>query len=109
MSAILNPSPAPAPAPAQIGLPREPSPAPPSRWKWWAALAAVLVTMALGYLALRGKAEQPGAQIAIRTAKVFTGSLDRILRVTGTTEARNFASITVPMMRGPDSGRNLIL
>jgi HlyD family secretion protein len=109
MSAILNPSPASAQTPAHIAAQPEPAPVPPSRWKWWVALAAILVAMGLGYLAFRDKAEQSGAQFSVRTAKVFMGSLDRVLRLTGTTEARNFASITVPMMRGPDSGRNLIL
>jgi len=37
------------------------------------------------------------------------GPLETVLRVSGTTAARDFASITAPMMRGPDAGRNLIL
>jgi hypothetical protein len=37
------------------------------------------------------------------------GPLERVLRVSGTTSARNFTSITAPEMRGPDSGRNLVL
>jgi multidrug efflux pump subunit AcrA (membrane-fusion protein) len=32
-----------------------------------------------------------------------------VLRLTGTTSAGNFANITMPMLRGPDSGRNLTL
>ena len=109
MSAILNPNPAPVQAPPHIAAQPEPRPARPSHWRWWTALLAILVVMALAYLAFRGKAEQPATQASVRTTKVFMGSLDRVLRVTGTTQARNFASITVPMMRGPDSGRNLIL
>jgi multidrug efflux pump subunit AcrA (membrane-fusion protein) len=109
MSAILNPSHAPAHGPESTVAQPAPVSAPPSRWKRWVALAAIVAAVALGYMAFRGKAEQPGPQISVRTAKAFVGSLDRVLRVTGTTAARNFASITVPMMRGPDSGRNLIL
>lgn len=57
----------------------------------------------------RGKTQQPAAALTVRTAKVLRGSLDQVLRVTGTTAARSFAAITAPMMRGPDSGRNLVL
>ena len=46
---------------------------------------------------------------AVRTAKVTSGPIRRILRLTGSTSAKNFASIAAPMMRGPDSGRALIL
>jgi HlyD family secretion protein len=109
MPAIFNPSPIRTPAgvaPASI----EPAiAAPPSRWKWWAALGAVLLAGAAAYFVLRGPTQQPVAQSTVRTAKVFVGSFDRVLRVTGTTAARTFASITAPMMRGPDSGRNLVL
>ncbi len=72
-------------------------------------MAVVVLAGAAAYLLFRGKTQQPAAETTVRTAKVFVGSLDRVLRVTGTTAARNFASITAPMMRGPDSGRNLVL
>jgi len=109
MSAIFNPSP--------VEMPKGGAPAPveqataavPSRWKWRVALGAVLLAGAAAYFVLRGPAQQPAAQTTVRTAKVFVGSFDRVLRVTGTTAARTFASITAPMMRGPDSGRNLVL
>jgi multidrug efflux pump subunit AcrA (membrane-fusion protein) len=42
-------------------------------------------------------------------AKVSTGPIDKVVRVTGSTQARDFASVSAPMMRGPDSGRALIL
>jgi multidrug efflux pump subunit AcrA (membrane-fusion protein) len=69
----------------------------------------VLLAGVLAYFVFRGSTQQPVAQSTVRTAKVFVGSFDRVLRVTGTTAARTFASITAPMMRGPDSGRNLVL
>ena len=47
--------------------------------------------------------------MTVRTAKVFVGPLEQVLRISGSTSARNFASIVAPMMRGPDSGRNLVL
>ena len=45
----------------------------------------------------------------IRTAKVTSGPIQRIIRLTGVTSAKNFASVAAPMMRGPDAGRALIL
>src|SRR5579864_8874406 len=113
MSAIINPSPIPVQAPPErIAAPLIPVPAePPSRknWKWWVALAAVLVAAGLAYLAFRSKPEEQSAGATVRTVKVIAGPFQRVLRVTGTTAARNFATITAPMMRGPDSGRNLVL
>jgi HlyD family secretion protein len=47
--------------------------------------------------------------VNVRTVKVTSGSIQRVLRLTGTTNAKNFATVTAPMMRGPDSGRALIL
>jgi HlyD family secretion protein len=56
------------------------------------------------------KAQSNTAQTAtIRTAKVSSGPIQRIIRLTGSTSAKNFASVAAPMMRGPDSGRALIL
>ena len=37
------------------------------------------------------------------------GAIQRLLRLTGSTTAKNFAMVTAPMMRGPDAGRALIL
>lgn len=108
MSAIFNPTPVEMPKGVRPA-PVEPAGAPPTRWKWWAVVGAVLLVGAVAYFVLRGATQQPAAQSTVRTAKVFAGTLDRVLRVTGTTAARNFASITAPMMRGPDSGRNLVL
>jgi len=109
MSAIFNPSPLETPAGVRPAPTVPAGAAPPSRWKWWVALGVIALAAAAAYLVLRGSAQQPAAQETMRTAKVYVGSLDCILRVTGTTAARNFASITAPMMRGPDSGRNLVL
>jgi HlyD family secretion protein len=108
MSAIFNPSllqtaekaaPALAPAPAK----------PPSRKKWRIVAAVVLGVAAIAYLLWPATAKKPSVQTTVRTAKVAVGSFERVLRLTGNTAARNFASITAPMMRGPDSGRNLVL
>lgn len=63
----------------------------------------------MAYALMRGKEQQPTAAVTVPTAKVRVGSLERVLRVSGTTSARNFLSITAPEMSGPDSGRGLIL
>jgi len=87
MSAIFNPSPVETPkglVPARV----EPTTAaPPSRWKWWVALGAVLIAGIAAYLVFRGNTQQPATQGTARTATVVVGTLDRVLRVTGTTAA----------------------
>jgi multidrug resistance efflux pump len=47
--------------------------------------------------------------IAVKTAKVAMGNLDRTIRVGGQTAAVHFANITAPSMRGPDANREMIL
>ncbi len=94
---------------------RGPQPAPaaprrPSRWKWLAAAAALLIValVAGAYLA-RPRAVQHPAVVAIPTARVARGPLAVTLRVAGSTAASNYANIAAPMIRGPDAGRSLIL
>ncbi|HTM52018.1 MAG TPA: HlyD family efflux transporter periplasmic adaptor subunit [Bryobacteraceae bacterium] len=56
------------------------------------------------------KARTQDAQtVGIRTAKVTSGSIKRVLRLTGATAAKNFSMVAAPMMRGPDAGRALVL
>lgn len=112
MSAITNPSPVAVPTPERIAPQPIKAPVePPSRPKWvtWAVLAAVFALAGVAYLMVRSRPEQQAARAAVRTVKVEPGLFQRALRLTGTTAARNFATITAPMMRGPDSGRNLVL
>jgi multidrug efflux pump subunit AcrA (membrane-fusion protein) len=108
MSAILNPSPQPTARPDLVAMPPVPEPAR-ARWKWLVAAGATLLVGMLAYALMRGKEQQPTAAVTVPTAKVRVGSLERVLRVSGTTSARNFLSITAPEMSGPDSGRGLIL
>jgi multidrug efflux pump subunit AcrA (membrane-fusion protein) len=108
MSAILNPSPQPTARPDLVAMPPAPEPAR-ARWKWLVAAGATLLVGMLAYALMRGKEQQPTAVVTVRTAKVRVGPLERVLRVSGTTSARNFLSITAPEMSGPDSGRGLIL
>ena len=37
------------------------------------------------------------------------GNIDRVMRLTGKTSARSFSNITAPMLRGPESGKSLVL
>src|SRR5579862_4326752 len=108
MSAILNPSPQPSARPDLVGLPPAPGPER-GGWKWLVVPVTLLLLGIWAYLALRGTEQQPAATPTVRTAKVSVGPLARVLRVSGTTSARNFHTITAPEMRGPDSGRDLIL
>jgi hypothetical protein len=58
----------------------------------------------------RPQGQSPAARAAaIRTAKVTSGSIRRVVRLTGTTSAKNFRMIAAPQMQAPDGGRNLIL
>ena len=43
------------------------------------------------------------AAAAVTTTKAFVGPLDVTIRLSGQTSARNFANVTAPMMRGPES------
>src|ERR1017187_3990510 len=73
----------------------------------------VLTILALAggaFLFYRSRAQTPReAAAGVRTVKVARGSAAPVLRVTGTTSARKYASINAPIMMGPDSGRGLLL
>ena len=60
---------------------------------------------------LRAGRQQPAASTGpvLRTYRVSPVTFERTVRVAGSTSARNFANITAPMMRGPDSGRGEVL
>jgi len=47
--------------------------------------------------------------IAVKTAKAAIGNVERRIRVGGQTSAINFANVTAPAMRGPDSNREMVL
>jgi multidrug efflux pump subunit AcrA (membrane-fusion protein) len=46
---------------------------------------------------------------AIQTAKVAKGALEKRVRITGVTAARNYANIIAPILRGPESNRPMVL
>lgn len=77
-------------------------------WKYAAATSVVLAGVwAVTAFSQTGSEEKKGG--SLRTVKATTGTIQRTVRVTGTTSARKFASIAAPMMRGPDAGRALVL
>src|SRR3954451_10589360 len=101
----------PAPVQPQPTLAPKPVPARPSSggwWKWIVVLAIVAVAAYLGNRAMKQPAPVSPI-IAAKTAKVTTGGLERTIRVGGQTSAIQFANITAPSMRGPDSNREMIL
>jgi hypothetical protein len=58
----------------------------------------------------KSKAQQQAAAVpTFRTAKVTTGTLERIVRLAGQTSARTFANITAPILRGPEMRSSLVI
>ncbi len=113
MSAIsgLDPRPPRTPAPLQPAI-AAPPPKRTSRRLAWALLAVVAVGAWVAYRFLakpNAQSETSAQALTVRTAKVTSGSIERVLRLTGATTAKDFATVAAPMMRGPDSGRALIL
>ena len=73
-------------------------------------IAVLLTTAAVVALAFRPKGAGPAAQLpSVRSAKAFTGPLEETLMLTGQTASRDFVDIKAPIMRGFESGRELIL
>ncbi|HYO84536.1 MAG TPA: efflux RND transporter periplasmic adaptor subunit [Bryobacteraceae bacterium] len=75
----------------------------------------VLIAAAAAYIVL-GREQQPAPSQAsapgtpaIITAVGTTGDLTRTLRVSGQTSAIDFSNVTAPILRGPDSNREMIL
>jgi multidrug resistance efflux pump len=107
MSSQPQPAPAaPAGKPELVAAPRPQR----SLIPLWIALAILALATGAYFLhQSRTQATRTAAVTTIRTIKVAAGSAAPLLRVTGTTSARVFASINAPIMMGPDSGRGLLL
>src|ERR1700687_6020225 len=112
MSAIhgLSPAPPRTPEPLITAVPPSP-PKKPSSLRMWVLLALVVGGAGAVYQFIaKPKAQRRAVQsTSIRTVRVTSGPIQRILRLTGTTSPKNFASVAAPVMRGPDSGRALVL
>ena len=108
MSAI---GPAPASSPGPEVVPHTPEPQARSHRKWLILLVVILATGVMGYLAF-GSPKQTQADpalLSIKTAPVTTGTLERMIRVTGQTAARDYVNILAPILRGPEGGRPLAI
>src|ERR1041384_1520024 len=83
-----------------------------SRRRIWPLFVVLLAAAALSAGVWTPQAQRPTTEPitpADRTAKVIRGVLERTLRLTGTVTTKNFASVSAPMMQGPDAGRDLLL
>jgi HlyD family secretion protein len=82
----------------------------------WIRLILLLALVAAGawagyhYLAKRQTQSSTPSSVAPRTARVTTGTVRRVIRLTGSTTAKDFASIAAPRMRAAgEAGRALVL
>src|SRR5690242_12929998 len=101
------------PAPARSSNPEsnpDPVPSvPPSRRRLWPLPVVLAAAAALSAGVYTPRPQSPSAAPAgpaDRTARVIRGVLERTVRLTGTISTKNFATITAPMMQGPDAGRD---
>lgn len=107
----MSPQPQRAPAPP-AGKPQLVATPRPKRSPIWIFVLAAVAVVAGGAYWLyqsRVQASRSAAATGIRTIRVSAGSAAPLLRVGGTTSARNYSSIYAPIMMGPDSGRGLLL
>ena len=74
-----------------------------------AVIAGLLMAAAVVALAFRPKGGSPAALPGVRSVKAITGPLEQTLMLTGQTASRDFVDIKSPIMRGFESGRELIL
>ncbi len=75
-------------------------------------LAVVLAGAAAAYLAWpkpQQRPQQATPGTGVPTAKAVLGTLVRTIRVAGQSSARNYALMTIPVMRGPESRGSLTL
>jgi multidrug efflux pump subunit AcrA (membrane-fusion protein) len=108
MSAIQNPRP--------IEIKTPPAPAPPVQeqggGRWKIGLALLLIAVVAGVLLWQRSAqEQAQATVAapVKTTKVVSGPLVHTLRLAGPTSSMVYSNVKAPVMRGRESGSEMIL
>jgi multidrug efflux pump subunit AcrA (membrane-fusion protein) len=77
--------------------------------KWPIAIALLLVAGGLAYYLANRTAFKAGGGppvITVPTVTVMAGDLNRTIRITGTVEARNYASLTAPRILGSRNNTN---
>ena len=110
MSAASHSVPAPVKQPPSLApapVPARPSPGRP--WKWLVLLAVIALGSYAAYRIFNANAAPSTPVVSVKTAKATIGNLERTIRVGGQTSAINFANVTAPAMRGPDSNREMVL
>ena len=113
-SSLPAPAPLPprqVPGPGPVPVPPPVQPKPPRRWRVPALLVVVAILGGALYWLLRPQqAVQYGTGQIVSTAPAIPAAPgETVIRVSGQTSARNYALITVPMFRGPDSRADLTL
>lgn len=113
MSALSNPTPAQQPVqqPPQRVFPvvQEP-PKKPSNWKAWLFAALVAGGLFAAYqLWLKPSATPQTAAVVYRTARAFSGTFERTLRIGGITAAQKYVHVTAPRLRGPEARASMEL
>ena len=73
------------------------------------AALAIMVVGAAYLLSGKPSASKPAAVADLHTAKASLGNIERVLRLTGQTSARNYVNVTAPMLRGPEANKALVL
>lgn len=92
--------------------PAPPAAAPPSTGSrgWWVAwLVLGLAVIAAVRWSRTQPNEQTKAAPAARTVAADRGTVERVMRLTGQTSARQFANITAPRPRGGPGGNTMVL
>ena len=109
MSAVSNPVPIRTPDPVSpVTAPPKPQSGMP--WKWLIALVVVAILGWAVYQSMATRQEQQASALPVfKTVKATQGTLDRTVRVAGQTAARSFTTITAPILRSPEGGRDLLL
>lgn len=105
MSTAVNPV---APASPSRETPSLAPPRPNRPYRAMLAIALILgvaIAGAVIYWNRKGQLPAP-AELGIRSATIGTGTVERTIRLSGTTQARNFYSLLAPELRGSRSGRN---
>src|SRR5688572_15719175 len=112
MSAVSQPLQTPVEKPELLQpqlTPKKPS----SRRRYlWLVILAIVVLAGWAIYARRAANEtaaQNAAAAAIRISKVTSGPIERWTRLAGQTAAIDFANVIAPSLRGPESGREMIL
>jgi len=72
-------------------------------------IAAIGLYLSYSYLTAAAAENPDAAAAAIRTAKVTSGPLERVMRVGGVTSSIVFTNVRVARQRGPESRRNMDL